>query len=170
MRYAIASDIHGSALWCRRMLESAAAEGAGGLILLGDLMYHGPRNALPEGYDPAEVASMLNGFGGAVAAVRGNCDAEVDQMLLDFPCMGDYAVVEDGPLRMLCTHGHLDAAPFLAAEAGISVVLSGHSHVKEDVCRSGVRYLNPGSVSIPKDGSHSYILYGDGRFDFRDLG
>lgn len=170
MRYAIASDIHGSAHWCRRLLALSAEEEVEGLILLGDLMYHGPRNALPDGYDPAEVARMLNGFEGSVVAVRGNCDAEVDQMLLDFPCMGDYAVVEDGPQQMLCTHGHLDTGAFLAAAPDASVVLSGHTHVKCDEVRDGIRYLNPGSVSIPKDGSHSCLIYGDGCFDFRVLG
>ena len=171
MRYAIASDIHGSALWCRRMLESAAAEGAGGLILLGDLMYHGPRNALPEGYDPAEVASMLNGFGGAVAAVRGNCDAEVDQMLLDFPCMGDYSQLVDESGRTLwLTHGHLWNPDLLPPLAPGSAFLYGHTHVKQLAeTPEGITLFNPGSVSIPKDGSHSYGIYEDGQFRFELL-
>lgn len=169
MRYAVASDIHGSALWCERLLQSVAEEGAQRLVLLGDLMYHGPRNSLPEGYDPAEVARLLNGAGLPVTAVRGNCDSEVDQMLLGFPCMADYALVADGGAQLLCTHGHLDLAQVAGSIPPGTVVLRGHTHVKEDRSEGGVRYLNPGSASIPKDGSHSYLLYEDGKAEFKTL-
>ena len=164
MRYAIASDIHGSATWCSRLLEDVREQRVDRLVLLGDLMYHGPRNPLPDGYDPAEVARMLNDVKDRVIAVRGNCDSEVDQMLLDFPMMGDYAIVMDDGEQILCTHGHLEG-PMPDG----SVVMSGHTHVKRDETVDGVRYLNPGSVGLPKDGSHSYMVYEDGDVEFREL-
>ena len=193
MRYAVASDIHGSAVWCRRMLDDASARGADKLILLGDLMYHGPRNPLPEGYDPAEVTRMLNGWSERIVAVRGNCDSEVDQMLLEFPCMGDYVIVMDDGVQMLCTHGHLDICGLDFRESlsnggriqtdrpmlsDGSIVFSGHTHVKIDETPStmegstpvrGLRHINPGSVGLPKDGTHSYAVYEDGVVEFIEL-
>ena len=193
MKYAIASDIHGSATWCRRFLEDAEKRGVDGFILLGDLMYHGPRNPLPDGYDPAEVARMLNEHADIIIAVRGNCDSEVDQMLLDFPCLGDYAVVMDNGAQLFCTHGHLDVSgldfsqtfaeggSLLIKGSGLpdeSFVLSGHTHVKVDEMafliedsapKKEMRHINPGSVGLPKDGSHSYAIYEDGEVEFVEL-
>lgn len=105
-------------------------EGADRLLLLGDLLYHGPRNPLPEGYAPAEVAKLLNGYADRITAVRGNCDAEVDQMVLDFPCLGDYALVVDADTTLMLTHGHLDLSRVVAGLPAGSFVLSGHTHVK----------------------------------------
>ena len=107
MRHAIASDIHGSAKWCEKFLKAADEERADEIILLGDILYHGPRNEEPEGYDPKSVVAMLNERAGSIVAVRGNCDAEVDQMMLEFPCMGDYALVLADGMRLFCTHGHV---------------------------------------------------------------
>lgn len=107
MRLAIASDIHGSAKWCEKFLKAADEERADEIILLGDILYHGPRNEEPEGYDPKGVAAMLNERAGSIVAARGNCDAEVDQMMLEFPCMGDYALVLADGMRLFCTHGHV---------------------------------------------------------------
>ena len=141
------------------------------IVLLGDLLYHGPRNNLPEGYAPREVAAVLNAWAGRIVAVRGNCDAEVDQMVLDFPCMADHALIEaDGHLLYL-THGHLagkapDDPPPLAAG---SAFLSGHTHVKTLDERGGVLFVNPGSTSIPKDGSASYAVYDRGFFALKSL-
>ena len=169
MKLLIASDIHGSAFWCGKLLEAAGRENPDKLILLGDLLYHGPRNDLPQGYAPKEVIPMLSSWQDKILAVRGNCEAEVDQMVLPFPCMADYAVLMADGKSFYLTHGHLwnpDKLPPL--EAG-TVFLSGHTHIKLDVTTNGIRCLNPGSVSIPKDGSHSYLVYEDGEFRFRTL-
>ena len=169
MKLVIASDIHGSAAWCRRLMDVIERESPDNVVLLGDLLYHGPRNPLPDGYAPSEVASMLNGIAEQILAVRGNCDSEVDQMVLDFPCMADSTVVFDGTRRLFCTHGHVfDPAnpPKLAAG---TTFLSGHTHVKVNEERDGLLFLNPGSVSLPKDGSHSYAIYENGQFELRVL-
>ncbi|MFZ2756758.1 MAG: phosphodiesterase [Atopobiaceae bacterium] len=183
MKLLIASDIHGSATWCARLMGALEAEQPDRVVLLGDLLYHGPRNDLPEGYAPKQVIPMLNGIAERVVAVRGNCEAEVDQMVLDFPCMADYAIVlDEGRGRELfCTHGHVlgpgihnsvDKVPPLPAG---SALLYGHTHIKVDEERplaaggGPLRVFNPGSVSIPKDGTHSYGIYQDGAFSHREL-
>ena len=106
MKYMIASDIHGSAYYCRAMLDAFEKEGADRLILLGDILYHGPRNDLPRDYAPKEVIAMLNAKKDALLCVRGNCDTEVDQMVLDFPILADYAVLDLGKKLLYLTHGH----------------------------------------------------------------
>lgn len=169
MKYVIASDIHGSATWCARLVDAIEAERPDQVVLLGDLLYHGPRNPLPDGYAPAEVANMLNGLADRVTAVRGNCDSEVDQMMLDFPCMADYALVADGARRLFCTHGHVFAPEDPPRLAPGTVFLSGHTHVKLDERRGGIRLVNPGSVSLPKDGTRSFAVYEDGEVEFREL-
>ena len=169
MKLLIASDIHGSAFWCGKLLEAAHKENPDKLILLGDLLYHGPRNDLPQGYAPKEVIPMLSSWQERILAVRGNCEAEVDQMVLPFPFMADYALLLADGKSLYMTHGHLwnpDKLPPL--EPG-SIFLSGHTHVKLDVTVQGIRCLNPGSVSIPKDSSHSYLVYEDGEFRFCTL-
>ncbi len=169
MKLLIASDIHGSAACCTKLLERADIEAPDTIVLLGDLLYHGPRNALPEGYNPAAVAEMLNARKERIVAVRGNCEAEVDQMVLEFPCMADYAELYDEEGRIIyATHGHLaspDALPVRHPHA----FLSGHTHVKMLEERNGVLCVNPGSVSIPKDGSHSYAVYENGIFTLKTL-
>lgn len=162
MLIAVASDIHGSSTWCERFLARACEEKADKIVLLGDLLYHGPRNPLPEGYDPARVAGMLNEHAGSILACRGNCDAEVDQMMLEFPCMADYVSVFDGGRHLFCTHGHVFDPDRIPALAKGAMVLSGHTHVKTDREVDGTRFVNPGSVSIPKDGSRSFALVRDG--------
>lgn len=169
MKLLIASDIHGSAYWCARLLEEAEREKPDRLILLGDLLYHGPRNDLPRDYAPKRVIPMLNAWKDRILAVRGNCEAEVDQTLLEFPCMADYAALLAGDRMLYLTHGHLWSPDRLAPLEPGTVFLSGHTHVKLDREVDGVRCLNPGSVSIPKDGSHSYLLYEDGAFRFCTL-
>ena len=169
MKLLIASDLHGSAYYCRALLDAFAREKADRLVLLGDLLYHGPRNDLPEEYAPKEVIAMLSGLKPAPLCVRGNCEAEVDQMVLTFPCMADYALLECDGKTMYLTHGHHHSPDNLPPLEPGSVFLSGHTHVKLDDVRNGIRCLNPGSVSIPKDGSHSCLLYEDGVFRFRIL-
>lgn len=176
MKFLIASDIHGSAYWAERLMAAIEAEQPDRVILLGDLLYHGPRNDLPRDYAPKRVILLLNDFAksGRVIAVRGNCEAEVDQMVLDFPCLADSTTVMDSDGRELfCTHGHVfgagmhnsvDNAPVLPAG---SALVYGHTHIKvneESQKHPGLWLFNPGSVSIPKDGAHSYGIYEDGSF------
>lgn len=185
MKFLIASDIHGSAAWCRRLMDALDAEQPDRLLLLGDILYHGPRNDLPEGYAPKEVIAMLNPLASSIIAVRGNCEAEVDQMVLDFPCMADYttifdpaaALAADGSTRektgceLFLTHGHVYGAGFhnsvdkLPELPAGSILLYGHTHKKVSEPASehaGIWAFNPGSVSIPKDGTHSYGVYENG--------
>jgi len=169
MKFLIASDIHGSAFWCGKLMEVLKQEQPDKLILLGDLLYHGPRNDLPRDYCPKQVIPMLSAHRDKILAVRGNCEAEVDQMVLPFPCMADYALVQAEGLTLYLTHGHHHSPDNLPPLEPGSVFLSGHTHVKLDDVRNGIRCLNPGSVSIPKDGSHSCLLYEDGVFRFRIL-
>ena len=162
MKWMIASDIHGSALYCREMLERYDAERADRLLLLGDLLYHGPRNDLPDGYAPKEVAGLLNERAADLIAVRGNCEAEVDQMVLKFPVMAEYAILPAGKKMIYITHGHhaCEASPPLL-KAG-DILLCGHTHVPVCVPHETFVYMNPGSVSIPKDGSRRSYMTFDG--------
>lgn len=171
MKWLIASDIHGSAYYCRMLLDAFEREGAERLLLLGDLLYHGPRNDLPRDYAPREVAAMLNAHADSILAVRGNCDAEIDQVVLDFPIMADYALLWEGGRLVFVTHGHLyhlDCLPPLHAG---DVLLHGHTHVP--ACMTGdkgVVYLNPGSAAIPKGGSAcSYMTLEDGLWRWIEL-
>lgn len=166
MKFVIASDIHGSAYWCRRLCQFVEETQPDRLLLLGDLLYHGPRNDLPRDYAPKQVIPMLSKYKDIILAVRGNCEAEVDQMVLPFPCMADSTQVFADGLTLYLTHGHHQNPDSLPPLPKGSVFLSGHTHVKLDETREGVRCLNPGSVSIPKDGSHSCILYENGSFSF----
>jgi len=169
MKLFIASDIHGSAYWCGRMMEEIQKENPDRVILLGDLLYHGPRNDLPRDYAPKQVIPMLSGIKEKIVAVRGNCEAEVDQMVLPFPCLADYAeLLVDGKIFHL-SHGHHQNPQNLPPLPEGSVFLFGHTHVKLDETVDGIRCLNPGSVSIPKDGSHSFLIYENGNFSFKIL-
>jgi len=160
----VASDIHGSALWCGKMLAAFDASGADRLLLLGDILYHGPRNDLPEGYAPKQVIAMLSPYKDKILCVRGNCEAEVDQMVLNFPCLAEYSVLMADGKTFYLTHGHHKNPQDLPALPKGSIFLYGHTHVKFDQVVDGVRCLNPGSVSIPKDGSHSCMVYENGDF------
>ncbi len=169
MKLVIASDIHGSAYWCQKLMEEIQKENPDRVILLGDLLYHGPRNDLPRDYAPKQVIPMLSGIREKIVAVRGNCEAEVDQMVLPFPCLADYAeILVDGQLFHL-SHGHHQNPQNLPPLPEGSIFLFGHTHVKLDETVGGIRCLNPGSVSIPKDGSNSYLIYENGEFFFKLL-
>lgn len=170
MKWLIASDIHGSAYWCERMLELFKREKADVLVLLGDILYHGPRNELPRDYNPKKVIALLNDFANGtpceephrILCVRGNCDAEVDQMVLGFPIMADYGVIELGGRFVYLTHGHVygeDNPPKLRKG---DILIQGHTHIQRCVEKDGVLFLNPGSVSIPKgDGYNGCIVFDD---------
>lgn len=154
MKYLIASDIHGSAHYCGKLIEAYKREGANKMILLGDLLYHGPRNDLPLGYAPKQVIALLNEFKNEILAVRGNCDAEVDQMVLEFPIMADYAILEAEHGRMLyLSHGHIYHEDHLPPMKEGDILLHGHTHVLRAEKKDGIVILNPGSASIPKEGN-----------------
>ena len=170
MKWMIASDIHGSAACCEKLLAAFGREQADRLLLLGDLLYHGPRNDLPQGYAPKEVIAQLSGVKDKVFCVRGNCEAEVDQMVLPFPVLADYCLLEQKGRVIFATHGHhynLENPPLL--QPG-DVLLHGHTHIPAKDNSLGFWYLNPGSVSIPKENSpHSYMTLEDGQFLWKDL-
>lgn len=153
MKYMIASDIHGSAYACRKLLERYRELNAGGLILLGDILYHGPRNPLPRDYAPLEVASMLNACRDQIYAVRGNCDSEVDQMVLEFPLLADYALLAFNGLRLYATHGHIYHQENLPPLPKGGILLHGHTHVPTGEHCKNATILNPGSPSLPKEGN-----------------
>ena len=170
MRLLIASDIHGSSLYCAQLLAAYRREKADRLLLLGDILYHGPRNDLPEGYAPKEVIALLNPLRREILAVRGNCDAEVDQMVLDFPVLADYALLEINGLALFATHGHVYNEAHLPPLRPGDVLLNGHTHVPKFVRHEDYIHLNPGSVSIPKENSpRGYVLLSDRTFDFKTL-
>lgn len=164
MKLLIASDIHGSAEHCRSLLQAFSREGAHRLVLLGDILYHGPRNPLPDGYNPAEVAKLLGSVKEKILCIRGNCDSEVDGMVLPFPLL-ESGFISDGIADIYLAHGHREE-PSLPLG---SVYISGHTHVPlSENC--GYYRLNPGSVSLPKEESQrGYILYENGVFLFRTL-
>lgn len=171
MKLMIAADLHGSAYYCERLVEAFHREKAGRLILLGDLLYHGPRNDLPRDYDPKRVIAQLNPLADRLLCVRGNCDSEVDQMVLAFPILADYGVLLLGERLAYLTHGHvwnLDHLPPL--QAG-DLLLCGHTHVPAwEPFGTGNWNLNPGSVSLPKqDSPHSYLLLEEGQAEWKDL-
>ena len=166
MKLVIASDIHGSAFWCKKLMELVEREQPDRIVLLGDILYHGPRNDLPREYAPKQVISMLTDYKNKILCVRGNCEAEVDQMVLPFPCMSDFSQIVAGKQTLYLTHGHLWNPEKLPPVTQDTVFLYGHTHVKLDSVYDGIRCLNPGSVSIPKDGSHSCLVYENGEFRF----
>ena len=170
MKILIASDIHGSAYYCRKLLEALDREGAPRMLLLGDILYHGPRNDLPEEYAPKQVISLLNSLKDRVVSVRGNCEAEVDQMVLDFPVLADYCLMPVGERMMYCTHGHIYNEENLPPMMPGDILLYGHTHVPRAELCGDKWMLNPGSVSIPKGGSvQSYAVLEDGTFTVKDL-
>ena len=162
MKYMFASDIHGSAYYCRKMLDAYKEEQADRLILLGDLLYHGPRNDLPKDYAPKQVIQMLNEVKEQLYVVRGNCDAEVDQMVLQFPIMADYCILMDG------SHGHVYNEENLPPMKQGDIFVHGHTHVLRAEKKENYTILNPGSVSIPKEGNiPTYAILENGLFSIR---
>ena len=170
MKYLIASDLHGSATYTAQLLAAFEREGADRLILLGDILYHGPRNDLPEGYAPKEVIALLSPLKDKILAVRGNCDTEVDQMVLPFPIMADYAILTAGDRLVYATHGHLYHNDHLPPLMPGDIRLPGHTHVPKCQVFATHVYLNPGSVSIPKEGSaHGYMTLEGDLFTWKNL-
>ncbi len=170
MKLMLASDIHGSAYYAEKMRQAYIDEKADRLILLGDLLYHGPRNDLPKDYAPKKVIEILNDIKEEILCVRGNCDTEVDQMVLDFPIMADYAVIYVDGRTLYLTHGHKfnpENPPKLKKG---DYLVNGHTHIPANEDKGDFIYINPGSVSIPKAGSgHTYMIYENGEFALKEL-
>lgn len=169
MKLMIASDIHGSSYYCCQMIDAYHREQAERLLLLGDILYHGPRNDLPKKYDPKAVIDMLNPLKNEILCVRGNCDTEVDQMVLDFPILAEYCLLELDGHTVFATHGHHYNPQTLPPLKNGDILLNGHTHIPANKDMGGYIYMNPGSVAIPKEGSaHGYMIY-DGQFIWKDL-
>lgn len=171
MKLMIASDIHGSAYFCRQLLEAFQREQADRLLLLGDILYHGPRNDLPRDYAPKEVLAMLNGMKERIFCVRGNCDTEVDQMVLEFPILADYCILPVGDRLIYATHGHNYNLQKLPPLQPGDILLHGHTHIPAwERFGDHNLYLNPGSVSIPKmDSAHSYMTLENRTLQWKSL-
>ena len=152
MKLMLAADIHGSAHWAKKIIERLEVEEADYLVLLGDLLYHGPRNPLPEEYNPQEVAKLLNNVKNKIIAIRGNCDSEVDQLVLEFPMLADYNFIPFENNKIMISHGHIYDERTLpkSLEAG-DIFIFGHIHVPVLKQENGIHILNPGSVSLPKE-------------------
>ena len=170
MKWLIASDIHGSAYYCEKLIEAYKNEKCDKMLLLGDLLYHGPRNDLPKEYNPKKVLQMLNDIKCEILCVKGNCDGDVDQMVLDFPILAEYAILSFGKNIIFITHGHKINVDNLPSLKNGDILLYGHTHIPKCEEFGEFTYINPGSVSIPKEGSpNSYITFDGKNFEWKNL-
>lgn len=169
MKWLIASDLHGSAYYCQKLIEAFEREQADRMLLLGDVLYHGPRNDLPKDYAPKAVFAMLNARKNEIIGVRGNCEADIDQAVLEFPVLADYALLPIGRHTVFVTHGHLYNTEKLPPLKAGDVLLHGHTHVSVCEEHEGFVYMNPGSLSLPKDGVRGYMTLEDGTFLWKTL-
>lgn len=170
MKLVFISDIHGSYKYANKAVEIFKEEKGDNLVILGDVLYHGPRNPLPEEYNPQQVAELLNSIKDKIIAVRGNCDAEVDQMVLDFPCMADYSVLFWEGIRIYITHGHLYNKDNMLKVSKHDVIIHGHTHILDEMLQDDVKIINPGSISYPKnDNPHSYGVLEGKVFTIKDI-
>ena len=166
MKFLICSDIHGSAYYCELLLSAIQTERPDKILLLGDILYHGPRNDLPKDYAPKRVIEMLNPLKDKIICVRGNCDAEVDQMVLDFPIMADFERIEN----LYLSHGHIYNEKNLPPMQKGDILINGHTHIPKCEKIGDFVFMNCGSVSIPKENSvHSYMIYQNGEFLWKNL-
>ncbi len=160
MKYLIFSDIHGSHSKTELMTTIFEQQHCDFMIILGDILYHGPRNSLPEGHNPAEVAKLLNKYASKIISVRGNCEAEVDQMVLDFACLSEYSLIVDEGIRIFATHGHIYNPQKLPNLESFDIFLYGHTHLYEIKNFESKLICNPGSISLPKENREaSYAIY-----------
>jgi putative phosphoesterase len=170
MKLLIASDIHGSLTFCEKLVQRYKEECCDKLILLGDILYHGPRNDLPEGYNPKGVIALLNAMSDEILTVRGNCEAEVDDMVLDFNVLAEYAIFYHGKRMLFLTHGHKFNPQNLPKLKKGDVLFNGHTHVSKIEELGDILYVNPGSVSIPKEGTpRGYIIVDDEKITHKTL-
>lgn len=158
MKILVAGDIHGSAYYCEKLLDMADKINPDKIVLTGDVLYHGPRNDLPEGYAPKKVIELVNNIADKILCVRGNCEAEVDQMVLSFPCLADYIMIYDNNYTFFVTHGHIYNNDNIPPFAKGTVMINGHTHIPAFDKKDGYTYLNPGSVSIPKENSENSFI------------
>ena len=170
MKLMVASDLHGDAGCCEKLMDAWEREGVQRLFLLGDLLYHGPRNPVPERYDPRRVAALLNEKKDRIFCVRGNCDAEVDQMVLEFPILAESCILCAGDRLIYAAHGHrLEKGGMPSLRPG-DVLLCGHTHVPAWEMRGENLYLNPGSASMPKEDSwRGYLILTEKEATWKDL-
>ena len=167
MNIIIASDIHGSAYYCSKLIERCNEQKAEKLVLLGDILYHGPRNELPREYDPKKVIALLNLLASDIVCVKGNCESDVDGMVLDFPVDAENALLYTEGRCLYLTHGHKIRKDIAKMNC---ILVNGHTHVPLCDEGEGFLHINPGSVSIPKEGScHSYISFDGNKFVWRDV-
>ncbi len=170
MKLLIASDIHGSAYYCQCLIGKFEEEKADRMLLLGDILYHGPRNDLPKDYAPKKVIELLNALKDKIFCVRGNCDTEVDQMVLGFPLLADYSIIPVGERLIYATHGHKYNPENLPPISEGDILLNGHTHIPACEQKNRYIYMNTGSVSIPKENSpHSYVTLENGEFLWKNL-
>ncbi len=170
MKLVFISDIHGSLKYTKMALKAFEEEKGTNLVILGDILYHGPRNPLPEEYNPQGVIELLNSINNKIVAVRGNCEAEVDQMLLDFPCMADYSIIFVEGKRLFITHGHIFNENNMPKLSAGDVLIHGHTHILNSIIKDGVKIINPGSISYPKEGNpHSYGVLDGNIFTIKDF-
>ena len=171
MKYLIASDLHGSSHFINKLKVQFLKSNCEKLILLGDLLYHGPRNSLPNEYDTIKSANILNSLKEKILVVRGNCDANVDQNMLEFSIKENNLILVDNDIVMYLTHGDIYNTSNLPPINNMDILIHGHTHIPivEDIGNNKF-YINPGSVSIPKGGStNSYIIYENGEFIWYDI-
>ena len=170
MKYLICSDIHGSFEACKKIISQFESFNCNKIIILGDTLYHGPRNPLPEGHNPKGVIEILNGIKNDILCVRGNCEAEVDQMVLEFPVLADYAIIYEKGKMIFATHGHLYNEDKLPPLKSGDILLNGHTHVAKCTEHENYVYMNPGSAAIPKENTHhGYMTLEDGVFTWKDF-
>lgn len=166
MKWMIASDFHGSYAYTKKLFECYENENCDRLLILGDLLYHGPRNDLPLDYAPKKVIELLNTHSSDLVCVQGNCDAYVDQMVLNFPILNVSMIFDCGQNILYACHGHLNAPSLKKGD----IYLQGHTHVPQCEWIDGILHLNPGSISIPKENSwHGYMIWEDDTFTWKDL-
>lgn len=170
MKMFFISDIHGSLYNLKKALERYKEEGANYIVMLGDALYHGPRNPLPDEYKPQEVANLLNEYKDKILAVRGNCDSEVDQMLIDYPMMADYSIILYNTRKIFLTHGHIYNQDNLPNLSKNDILINGHTHLPVAEKQNEIYLLNPGSISLPKENNpNSYAVLKDDLFQIKDL-
>lgn len=170
MKMFFISDIHGSLYNLKKALERYKEEGANYIVMLGDALYHGPRNPLPDEYKPQEVANLLNEYKDKILAVRGNCDSEVDQMLIDYPMIADYSIILYNTRKIFLTHGHIYNQDNLPNLSKNDILINGHTHLPVAEKQNEIYLLNPGSISLPKENNpNSYAVLKDDLFQIKDL-
>lgn len=165
-----ASDLHGSAYYCEKLKEIFENEKAEKLVLLGDILYHGPRNPLPKEYNPQKAFEILNTLKDKIICVRGNCDSEVDQMVLEFPIMAEYTTINVDNLNIFVTHGHIYNKHNIPPILDKDILVHGHTHVHTIEKMEKGTYINSGSISMPKENQeNSYMIYENRKFIIKNL-